>query len=62
MRLGVIIFTLGAAFVAGGITAPATNAVSAPVLPGAPKGRDHPTGTSIPASAAWRTFGFDSYG
>ena len=30
MRLGVIIFTLGAAFVAGGITAPATDAVSAP--------------------------------
>jgi glycosyl hydrolase family 26 len=30
MRLGVIIFTLGAAFVAGGVTAPATNAVSAP--------------------------------
>jgi len=36
MRLGVIIFTLGAAFVAGGITAPATNAVSPPhVLYGA---------------------------
>ncbi len=30
MRLGVIIFTLGAAFVAGAITAPATNAVTAP--------------------------------
>jgi Glycosyl hydrolase family 26 len=30
MRLGVIIFTLGAAFVAGGVTAPATNAVSPP--------------------------------
>jgi len=30
MRLGVIIFTLGAAFVAGGVTAPATNAVSRP--------------------------------
>jgi Glycosyl hydrolase family 26 len=30
MRLGVIIFTLGAAFVAGGVTAPATDAVSAP--------------------------------
>ncbi len=62
MRLGVIIFTLGAAFVAGGITAPAADAVSAPVLPGAPKGCDHPTGTSIPAFAAWPTFGVDSYG
>jgi Glycosyl hydrolase family 26 len=30
MRLGVIIFTLGAAFVAGAVTAPATAAVSAP--------------------------------
>jgi hypothetical protein len=30
MRLGVIIFTLGAAFGAGAITAPPTNAVSAP--------------------------------
>lgn len=30
MRLGVIIFTLGAALVAGAITAPATNASSAP--------------------------------
>jgi hypothetical protein len=30
MRLGVIIFTLGAAFVAGGVTAPATNAVTPP--------------------------------
>jgi glycosyl hydrolase family 26 len=30
MRLGVIIFTLGAAFVAGAITAPATSATSAP--------------------------------
>jgi hypothetical protein len=36
MRLGVIIFTLGAAFVAGGVTAPATNAVTPPhVLYGA---------------------------
>ena len=30
MRLGVIIFTLGAAFVAGAVKAPATAAVSAP--------------------------------
>jgi hypothetical protein len=33
MRLGVIIFTLGAAFVAGAITAPATNAISPRPVP-----------------------------
>jgi hypothetical protein len=30
MRLGVIIFTLGAAFVAGAVTAPAADALTAP--------------------------------
>ena len=62
MRLGVIIFTLGAAPVAGGITAPATDAVSVPVLLGVPKGYNRRAVMSIPASAAWQTFGFDSYG